>query len=272
MRIILYSSFERISDKSVVRKLNQALNDRGILHTLASDSATNFEGRSVAAVADCVQNADVLVVLGGDGTVLNAVKCIGRYSIPVLAVNLGTVGFLTEVEYNEIEFALTCLLQNRYTIEERSLLKINYDSVEYTALNEVVLSKGHNTRPIRLTVEYDGKLLDKYLADGLIVSTPTGSTAYSLSAGGPILGPDIKAFIVNTICAHSLHSRPIVMADSHKITLSVPELFQPADLVIDGQFVTNVTADKMVTVTKAGFSAKFIRLKNDGFYDKLLKN
>ncbi|MEG2454292.1 MAG: NAD(+)/NADH kinase, partial [Clostridia bacterium] len=265
------ANLEKIQDKNVVRQLVKILTDKGVSYSITSNSVGNFEGQTVGLLCDSIDRAEILIVLGGDGTVLNAVKTIGERNIPLLCINLGTLGFLTEVEYDEIEYAISCVFQNRYTIEERSLLQITYENVSYFALNELVLSKGHNTRPIYIQVEYDGKLLDKYLADGLIVSTPTGSTAYSLSCGGPILGPDIKAIIVNTVCAHSLHSRPIVMADTHAITVSAPELFMEADLVIDGQFICNVSKNKPIYVVKAKHSACFIKLKNEGFYDKLLK-
>lgn len=271
MHAVVYANFERIRDKNIVRQIVKILTDKSISYSMASDTPSTFEGQDVCLLEDCVERADVFVVLGGDGTVLNAVKIIGPHNIPILSINFGTVGFLTEVEPDEIEYAFSLVSQKRYTVEDRALLEIIVGDKSYYALNELVLSKGNNTRPINVQVDYDGNFLDKYLADGLIVSTPTGSTAYSLSCGGPILGPDIKAIIVNPICAHSLHSRPIVMADSHEITVTATELYIDADIIIDGQFICNIGQDTPVVVKKAEHMAHFIKTKNVAFYDKLLK-
>ncbi len=271
MLFIVYANFEKDFDMDATKRVINCLIDKKISYILSSNSKTKFGSEDVYPLENCVEKADVLVVLGGDGTVLNAVKGVGQLSIPILSINTGTVGFLTEIDPQEIEKSISEVIGGGFFIEERTLLEATYKNDKYYALNDVVLSKGSNTRPIQIKVEYDNKLLDKYLADGLIVSTPTGSTAYSLSCGGPILGPDIKAFIVNTICAHSLHSRPIVMADSHEISVSAPQLYMDADLIIDGNFVAKVSKMAEVRVHKAGYNAQFIRLKNDGFYDKLLK-
>lgn len=271
MHAVIYANFERIRDKNIVRQVVKILTDKSISYTMSSDIPTTFEGEEVFLLKDCVNRANIFVILGGDGTILNAVKIIGTHNAPILSINFGTVGFLTEVEPDEIEYAFSLVAQERFSIEERALLEIIIGDKSHYALNELVLSKGINTRPIKIKVDYDGNFLDKYFADGLIVSTPTGSTAYSLSSNGPILAPDIKAIIVNPICAHSLHSRPIVMADTHEITVTATELYDSADIIIDGQFICNVEKNTPVIVKKAEHTAKFIKVKNVEFYDKLLK-
>lgn len=271
MRFVIYANFDRENDFNVADTVASVLKAEGQDCFFACDRKPLFDLLPILDINDLIADADILVVLGGDGTVLNAVKYLRGHAIPLVGVNLGKLGFLTEIEVADIKRDFGKIVRGKYFVEDRAMLEVDIGSQKLFALNEVVLTKGVNTRPIKIRVEYDGKFLDRYLADGLIISTPTGSTAYSLSCGGPILGPDIEAIIINPVCAHSLHSRALVMADTHTIGVCAEELYINASVVIDGCTVAEVAEGGTLTVKKSAQFSRFIKLQNISFYDKLLK-
>ncbi len=212
---------------------------------------------------------DKLLVFGGDGTMLEAVRAIGEKDISVLGVNLGNLGFLAEFERttdaSEIIDALKC-----GATKEKLLLSVNLNGkILARALNEVVI-KSSTTRPIFIDLYVDDNYVDSYHSDGAIISSPTGSTAYSLSAGGPILSPDVSAFVVNPICAHSLHSRPLVISSSSRVTLKLSG-DENASACIDGGAVFDLPRDSAITVQKASNGVRFITKGDDDFYKKLFQ-
>lgn len=176
--------------------------------------------------ADIPLDAECLLILGGDGTMIQAAKDFCKKQIPLLGVNLGTLGFLTEVEKQNIEESLQEIYVGNYKIEHRIMLegiqktgdKVTYNGV---ALNDFVLNKSRESRLITLHVYVNDELMDTYVCDGLIISTPTGSTAYNLSAGGPVLTPEVRAFIITPICPHSLNKRSLVLSAKDKIIVKV---------------------------------------------------
>lgn len=216
---------------------------------------------------------DVLVVLGGDGTILKAAIEAGIRGIDLLGINSGNLGFLTEFEGEQIENAVE-LLSGEYETESRSVLEIVCGKKVFYALNEAVFQRryeeGADDNVVELSAEIDGKKVDKFVGDGIIVSTPTGSTAYSLSAGGPILTPDIRAFILTPICTHSLHNRPIVYSDSSCMRVDLSGVERSVSLFCDGKFCGAFTKSDEVLVRKAYFSVRFIKSKDNNFFDKLL--
>lgn len=208
---------------------------------------------------------DRILVFGGDGTVLEAVHC--GIDAPILGVNLGNLGFLTQFD-KDVD-ALT--LAHALTISNASskmLLEVENSGVIYNALNDVVV-KSVSSRPTYIDVFVDEKYVDSYHGDGVVISTPTGSTAYSLSCGGPVLSPDIEAIIINPICAHSLHSRPLVVSSNSKIQLVMREN-SPSQLCIDGENVSSLESGNKVIIQKSSRTAKFIAVENDNFFKKLL--
>ena len=167
-----------------------------------------------------IQSVDALVSLGGDGTLLRAVQQAVRLQAPLMGINLGRVGFLTETEPERLEEAAQALVAGRYTLEERSLLHAQRERTGegYLALNDVVVSRGGYARLIGVNVWVDGDQVGPFIADGLIVSTPTGSTGYSLSAGGPLVCPEVECMVLTPICAHSLQHRPVITSAAQTIT------------------------------------------------------
>jgi NAD+ kinase len=219
---------------------------------------------------------DVVLAFGGDGTILSTARKVGASGVPILGINLGgRLGFLAEVVIDELYDSLTDILNNDYTILERLVLEAkihhqNSQKINY-ALNDVVIDRGGYSRVIRVEVFIDNEYLNTYLGDGIIIATPTGSTAYSLSAYGPILLPTLDCMIINPICPHSLGVRPVVIPDECEIRV-VPHIEgKIVTLSVDGQVSQQFskTDGAEIIIRKANHKIKWIRHKNRTFYDLL---
>ncbi|NLY30679.1 MAG: NAD(+)/NADH kinase [Firmicutes bacterium] len=217
---------------------------------------------------------DAAVVLGGDGTLLHAAGFLAPFDIPMLSVNVGYLGFLSEVEASELEPTLQALISNQFEIEERMLLEAvvkGEDKEErFLAVNDVVITRAAFARMIHLKIDVDGVSIGDFVADGLIVSTPTGSTAYSLSAGGPIVHPRLETILVTPICPHSLATRSILALPDEVVRVRVvPDRTSKVVLTADGQTGVAITPEDSVLVRKADVRAKFIKLGRRNFYQVL---
>jgi NAD+ kinase len=223
-------------------------------------------------------NIECAIALGGDGTILQMSRCLRESDIPVLGVNLGNLGFLAEIEVNQIEQMLDCLLKDEYRIENRMMLQgqvIHKDQIEGEefALNDIVIGRSGFSRIISLNVYVNGHLLDNYHADGIIVATPTGSTGYNLSAGGPIINPVSKMIVVTPICAHAIQSKSIILDMDDKISIKVQRVrktqLEEAFATFDGQKGIQLTSDDVVNIETAQQVTKLIKITDHSFYDIL---
>ncbi len=217
---------------------------------------------------------DILFVLGGDGTILTiAAECAAR-GITILGINYGHLGFLAEFEPDRIKDALSLVCGGKYSVQKRSMLKISFDGKDYYALNDMVIQRNtggaHFSNTVSLHAEIDGTTVDNFSSDGIIISTPTGSTAYSLAAGGSVLSPDISAFILTPVCPHSLHSRPVVFDDSSVVKVRAIGKRERPVLIVDGKVVGEIMSGETVTVSKAERNAEFITQDKKNFFNKLL--
>ncbi len=218
---------------------------------------------------------DFVLVLGGDGTLLSAARAVAHAGVPILAVNLGSLGFLTEVPLAEMYATLEAVDQGQCPLEERSVVQcelMRHDEclAQYFALNDVVVNKSAISRLVDFDLLIDGVFVFSYKADGVIIATPTGSTAYSLAAGGPVMMPSVRAFVVTPVCPHSLTHRPLVVNDHATITLRVESGQEEAFLSIDGQVGTPVLQGDRVICRRAGHTVKLMRVRRT-FFD-LLRN
>jgi len=216
---------------------------------------------------------DFVVVLGGDGTLLSTARSMAKAGIPVLGVNLGSLGFLTEVRLEELYPTLQGIDDGRCTVETRSMvhcevLRDNSLVAAYDALNDIVVGKGTVSRLNHCDVYVDGEFVSAYKTDSLIVSTPTGSTAYSLAAGGPILMPSVNAFVVSPVAAHSLTHRPLVVPDTSKVEIVVNTGQDEAYLSVDGQVGMPVYDGDRVACCKSEHQVKLLRIEGT-FFDVL---
>ena len=214
--------------------------------------------------------AEFALVLGGDGTLLATARAVAPAGIPILGVNLGSLGFLTEVPLAEIYDALDAVHSHRVIIEQRSMLscqlKRNGDcAADYTALNDAVVTKSALSRLASIDLYLDSQFVSNYKADGIIISTPTGSTAYSLAAGGPILMPSVEALVISPVCPHSLTHRPLVVHDTLAIELVIKSAGEEAFLSIDGQEGVPVLDDDRLHCCKAKHCAKLLRTRSAFF-------
>ena len=216
----------------------------------------------------------LVVVLGGDGTMLAAARSVARAGIPILGVNLGSMGFLTEVPLPDLYPTLEAVHEKRCAIESRamlhcSLMREGKSVAEYDALNDVVVGKSALARIVDFDVEIDRQFVSNYKADGLIVATPTGSTAYSLAAGGPILAPDVNAFVVTPVSSHALTNRPLLVRDTAEIVLIVRTSQEGAFLSVDGQVGMPVQDSDRIVCARSKLEVKLVRLQNRTFFDVL---
>ena len=214
-----------------------------------------------------VDQVNVLVSMGGDGTLLRGVQYAFRLDAALLGINLGRVGFLTETEPAEIEHSLEAVISGCYEIEKRSVLHVDAGEQHWHALNDVVLSRGGRPRLTTINAWVDDELSGRYVADGVIVATPTGSTGYSLSAGGPIVSPGVDCMVITPICAHTLQHRPTVVHGGAGIILELlPGDMQTASLQVDGQSCMELSSGMRAVIRKDVRPVRLIRLKRQQFF------
>ena len=265
----IYTNIYKDKNLSVTKKLIASLRSHGInCYTYGSLSA-KVVCDGFFSENDTV-NIDVLFAIGGDGTLLSISKWCATKNIPMLGVNLGKIGFLTEAEPNEIDSLALDISEGKYSVDKRTMLRARIGDKEFYALNEIVVSRKNVSKMIMLEVDIEGAPVDKYYCDGLIVCTPTGSTAYSLSAGGPVISPHAGVFSITPLNSHSLHSRPIVVGDDETISVTLSARAGDAMILADGKEVCLLPEKQKIIISKAKKRALFIRLNNANFYERLL--
>ncbi|MBE3579570.1 MAG: NAD(+)/NADH kinase [Caldanaerobacter subterraneus] len=218
--------------------------------------------------------SDFLIALGGDGTILNVARLCAPFGTPILAVNLGHLGFLTEIDASELFPSLEKIYKGEYAIEKRMMLEANVvkndmEVINFRALNDIVITRGAFSRMARIKAYVNDNYVDTYLADGVIVSTPTGSTAYSLSAGGPIVYPTVEVIIITPICPHTLYSRSIVVSPDDVIRLEITEENQDLMITTDGQQGYKIDYRDVIYIKKSNEYTNLIKVKNSNFFDLL---
>lgn len=257
--------FEYFKDKQAIIMLDKVLYDY-----VRDNGVINLEHAEV--ILDDNFEADIAMSIGGDGTFLNTAARIGRKQIPILGINTGRLGFLTDISNEEIIPALDAILSNHFSIEERSLLFVETSDgtdFEYPyALNEVSVLKQDSSSMMGINASVNGELVHTYQADGLIVSTPTGSTAYSMSVGGPLVVPQAQNIILSPVASHSLNVRPLIVPDSWIIELEVHSRSQNYLVALDGRSKILEHSTKL-RISKADYSVKIIKQLNHTFFDTL---
>jgi NAD+ kinase len=261
--------------QSVILRLVEWLGRRGLTVVLEKETAGLVPATNVTAArkSDLPGQVDLLIVLGGDGTLLSMARAVGDLGVPILGVNLGGLGFLTATTLDEMLPALETLLAGGMTIEERMMLSASLrrdgQAVgDYIALNDVVITKSAMSRIIDLSVTVGGRHAISYRADGLIISTPTGSTAYNLSAGGPILFPTMDAVVLTPIAPHTLSNRPIVVPGAQRIEVTL-QVEQDVMLTMDGQVGVPLREGDLVEVEKAAARIRLVRFPQKDFFSVL---
>lgn len=227
---------------------------------------------TLTPLARDLPGADMLICFGGDGTILHASKAATRADVPILGVNIGTMGFIAELESGELSL-LSRIAAGEYTIERRRMLEVTVhrggaEVLKEICLNDAVITKGAVARVVRMAVYCDDVLAMEFGGDGAIVATPTGSTAYSLSAGGPMVEPDARVMVITPICAHDIRTRPIVAADDRVVTIKLDSFGKrSAYLSVDGGRAMRLGAGDTVRVARATVETKLVRVKQRSFYE-----
>jgi NAD+ kinase len=260
--------------KRECQRLTRWFTERGIkVHTeeMTSAPALNQYFEEETIIPD---TADWVVVLGGDGTLLGAARKVGRYGLPILGINLGGLGFLTEIPLKRLYEDIEKLIGGEIAAETRlmlqaSILRNSEEKCRFSVLNDVVINKGALARIIDLKVSIDGRFLTTFRADGLIISTPTGSTGYNLSAGGPIVYPDLEALIVTPICPFTLTHRPIILPDKSVIEIEMGENSEQVTLTFDGQVGFDLVNNDKVVISKSEKKLTLIKSPSQDYFDIL---
>ncbi|OGK98834.1 MAG: NAD(+) kinase [Candidatus Rokubacteria bacterium RIFCSPHIGHO2_12_FULL_73_22] len=261
--------------QAVVAELLAWLAARGHAAVLEKETAALVPTATAPSVGkpELPGQADLIVVLGGDGTLLSMARAVGDQGVPLLGVNLGGLGFLTATTLEEMFPALEAWLAGRMAVDERMtlaarVLRQGQTLGEHAALNDVVITKSAMSRIIDFSVSVDGQFATSYRADGLIISTPTGSTAYSLSAGGPILWPEMDAIVLTPICSHTLTNRPIVVPGAQRVEVTILTS-EEVMVTMDGQVGVTLREQDTVEVRQAGARIRLVRFPQQSFFSVL---
>ncbi|MBO4307368.1 MAG: NAD(+)/NADH kinase [Bacteroidales bacterium] len=238
----------------------------------ALEKALSQRGIEVINNWDASQHVDIMISIGGDGTLLNAVHQIGRCGIPVVGINFGHLGFLTTAGREDIDKLADCLKEGRYTIEPRTMLYVTVYAdgkiQQLSALNEVYLHRLDTSPLLHTQVEVDNDMVATYVADGIIVATPTGSTAYSLSCGGPILAPGSGSLVLTPIAAHTLTQRPVILSDEVHLRLRDEETDVRYTLGVDS-YVCTLSGDSIIEIQKADYCTRLVRIEHQNFFSAI---
>lgn len=255
--------------------------DGKILDYVTSILYQEFKGIKVKVFNDSMQikgavneARDLMIVLGGDGTILSTSREIAQSGIPIFGVNFGHLGFLTEVEAIEFREGIREIFKGNYFIEERMMLNCSVNGVNSSqniALNDVVIAKGTLSRIAKYDIEIDENYYTSFAADGIIISTPTGSTAYSLSAGGPIIYPNLNLVSITPICPHSIGIRTLILDGNSKISIKVRDNNEEIYLTFDGQVSLKLKEANEIRISSSKFKCKLIKLNNYNYFDILRK-
>ena len=261
-KIGIVSKAGRTEPAEILKDFLPWLDNRGLEFFLDTETASflKMKGYSRSEMPSLV---DMIIVLGGDGTMLNVARLVCERGVPILGVNLGGLGFITEVQKEEVCNAMDKTLSGEYSIEDRLMLTAHIHRhgeriAEYTVLNDVVINKGALARIIDLETYINKAYVTIFKADGLIVSTPTGSTAYSLSAGGPVLYPTLDCIILTPICPHTLTNRPTVLPDDVLVEIILKSVSEDVFLTLDGQVGFSLRKDDVVEIKRSPFKTRLI--------------
>lgn len=276
MVIAVFGNTLRPDTISEVKHIVEFLQLRGITVVLSPELRHDVFSRDIPSVEDYVattgETIDFAISVGGDGTFLTTASMVGHLNIPILGINCGHLGYLAEVQTGDVDYVLDQLISNQYTIEKRCMLEVSSSKggkiVSPFALNEVAILKSGLSSMITVEVTLNGEFLHSYKADGLLVATPTGSTAYNLSVGGPLLDPHVNAIILSPVATHSLNIRPLVVQDDSKIDLKISSRNGNYMVSVDGRSQV-VNQDIQLHIERSSRTIKLVRVSGQTFMRSL---
>jgi NAD+ kinase len=282
MKVAIFGQYYQNDTRPIIKDIFVFFNRNNVemvieekfLKILYKEKIIERQYNTFSSHEDLNSSFDILISIGGDGTILRAATFVRDLNIPILGVNAGRLGFLAKVQKDNIEAFLNIVLEKKYTLSERTLLKIyctnNIDIDINFAMNEVSVSRKDTTSMITIETYLNDEYLNSYWADGLIISTPTGSTGYSLSCGGPILTPEVKGLVITPIAPHNLNARPLVIPDDTIIKLKVSGREEQYLVSLDSR-ITSVNNNSELTISKTPFKIKMVEIPEETFL-KTLRN
>lgn len=233
-----------------------------------------YNEQKLSQLNELINSTDIVVSIGGDGTMLTTAYEVYKYNKPMVGLNIGKLGFLTEFDLTNIEFLFESIKSNKYEIDERIALcgkVFNNDIDELFAINDIVIDKGPYPKMIKINIEVDNNYVTTFTADGIIIATPTGSTGYSLSTGGPIVSPKAEVITLSPISPHTLTMRHLVLSTQHTIKIKVDSIIPSIQINCDGQRVRNISSPNTIEIRKSNNTIKLIHIKSNNYYDTLRK-
>jgi NAD+ kinase len=284
MKVAIYGQYYQNSTEPIIKDIFKFFNANAVdlrieasfLKILYEKKLLSKEYKTFSSHTELDSSFDILLSIGGDGTILRAATLVRDSGIPILGINAGRLGFLASVQKDNIEEFLQLVIEKKYTISERTLISVNGDKdipdladLNF-AMNEISVSRKDTTSMITIETSLNGEYLTSYWADGLIISTPTGSTGYSLSCGGPVLTPDVKGLVITPIAPHNLNARPLVIPDDTEIRLKVSGREEQYLVSLDSR-AASVKNEAVLTISKTPFTIKMAEIPNQTFL-KTLRN
>lgn len=262
-----------LKKESAIKTINQILNYlviKEIEPLLETETANILKCRHQGAAGDeLIDSSQLIIALGGDGTLLRAARMVGAKGKPILGINLGGLGFLTEFSNEEFKQALDDFLSGACREEPRMVLSVTYGKENFFALNDCSINMGSSCRVIETIIYSDSNYVTRVVADGIVIATPTGSTAYSLAAGGPIVFPTMEAILITPLCPHALAARPLVLPATETLTIQLDRKSEPAILIVDGQERRDFNPSEQVIIKKANYKIRLVAPKNKSYYEIL---
>ncbi len=274
-RIGIWGNTAKSAVGPLARNLIQWVEEKGLEAVIAQPLAESLgEVRGGVGENRLAESIDLLVSLGGDGSLLHSARIVGGAGVPILGVNLGRLGFLAEVAPDQMLEAMERILSGKFRIEERmnleaTLLRGRKEAGRFIALNDVAMDRGASPRVMEFEIRVKGVLVTTYIGDGVIVSTPTGSTGYSLSANGPVVSPTVRAVIITPICAHSLAARTVIVSEKEEVEIEFHSATSEARMAVDGQVGIALEEGDRIAVRAAQQVTRLVLLDNASFYEVL---
>ena len=275
MKLGIIPNLTKDENLDITRSILYWFSNKDIEILLESDIARKLDYKNDGfSRNELYSSSDVIIVLGGDGTILNIARQSSQYNVPLFGINLGHLGFLAESEISDMYLSLDKIINEDYITEKRMMLEASVEDSgdelkELVALNDISITKGMLSRMITFSVFINESFFELYSADGIVISSPTGSTAYSLSAGGPIVSPELNVLIITPICPHTLHNRSIVVSEKDEVRIEICEENSEVMLSVDGQDSYKLNPGRIVKVRSSNCVTNLVKLKQRSFFDVL---
>lgn len=269
MIIALFPNNEKKDSFVVAKEINEFLSNKNITVVAEDDKASLIGAKPISSID--VKDINFMISLGGDGTILRLSHHFAHLSAPLIGVNMGEIGFMADIPLSDLYPSLQDILDNKYTVENRLMLEVKTPSNKvFYAANEAVIHRARNHKLVKLSVSYRSKHLATFSADGIIIATPNGSTAYSLSAGGPIISPELEAIVLTPICPHTISVRPIVLNPNYEIQIQyLNEYEHPIELITDGLDNCPIQTSEIIKIRRSEKTFKLVKLERHDYFSTL---